>query len=122
MRVIRVFRRDMEQEITLNITVNQIPNHREEHNNYRHLALSLQQEGEDKRTLEIMEFKDQEENPIRRLLYDRRQRRITPGLEVLVQHHKKYRAFHQQPAGFVVHGRTPFLCSHLAVSGIHKIQ
>ena len=69
-----------------------------------------------------MEFKDQEEDPIRRLLYDRRQRRITPGLEVLIQHHKKYRAFHQQPAGFVVHGRTPFLCSHLTVTGINEIK
>ena len=68
MRVERIIGRYMEEEIALDITVDDIPDDRHEHDSKRHFAFALQQEGEDERTLEIMELKNEEEYPVRRIL------------------------------------------------------
>ena len=115
-----ILRRKVEQPITLDITVNQVPRNRKQHDDHRHFALAFEQEREYERTLEIMEFKNQKECPIRSVHGDSSIQR--KGLEIQIQDHQKYRALHEQPTYFVIDGRSPFLRTHLAVAGVHEIQ
>ena len=115
-----VLGRQMEEPVTLDVPVDEVPDHRQHHNDYRHLAVALQQQGEDERTLEIVELKEQEEQPVRcTLCYTAVERE---GLEIEVQHHEEHRTLHQQPAYFVVQRRSPFLRTHFSITCVHKIQ
>jgi hypothetical protein len=60
----------MEKPIALYIAIYEIPYHRKSHNDDRHLAITLQQEWEDKGALEIVELEYQEEYQIRQLELD----------------------------------------------------
>ena len=58
----------MEQPETLDIAVNQIPHHGENHNRKRHASVAFQKERKYKRPLEIMKLKEQEKEPVRHIL------------------------------------------------------
>ena len=115
-----ILRGQMEEPVTLDITVDEVPRHGEQHDNQWHLTIPFQQEREDERALHVMELKQQKEHPIRSI--HRHAVILRKGLEIEVQHYKEHRALHQQPAHFVVNRRTPFLGTHLTVTGIHKIK
>ena len=111
----RIHRCDVEQPVALHVAVNQVPRHRQAHDDHRHLTVATHQKWEDKRALEIMQLKNKEEQQVR---YIAAHGRYTPQ----VQHGYKHRHLHQKPAYLVVDGRSPFLGTHLAVTGIYKIQ
>ena len=111
----RIHRCDVEQPVALHVAVNQVPRHRQAHDDHRHLAVAAHQQREDKRALEIMQLKDQEEQQVRNIAAHGRD---SPQ----VQHGNKHRHLHQKPAYLVVDGRSPLLGAHLAVTGVNKIQ
>ena len=63
----RIHRCDVEQPVALHVAVNQVPRHRQAHDDYRHLAIATHQQREDKRALEIMQLKNKKEQQVRNI-------------------------------------------------------
>ena len=110
-----VHRCDVEQPVALYVAVDQVPRHRQTHDHNRHLTVAAHEHREDERALEVVHLKQQEEQQVRDLTA---YRRYAPQ----VNHRDEHRHFHQKPADLVVDGRPPLLGTHLAVTGIHKVQ
>jgi hypothetical protein len=105
----------MEEPIALDIAIDQIPHHREKHDDQRHLTIALEQEREDEGTLEIVKLENQEEDQIWQLELHVRN---SPQIE----HYHKHRHLHETPTHLIINSGPPLVGTHLTITRIHKIQ